>query len=190
MARNREFEVNAVLSKAMDVFWEKGYEKTSMQDLVTEMGVHRRSIYDTFGDKHDLFMKVIDRYEDVIGTPIYHANGHTSPKKAIREIFERVIRKKEDKPRGCLMVNTAVELAIHDEEAAAKVNESFAKTEARLQELVELGIKSGEIGASHDALKLSQFLNNTLLGLRVLVKTTEDAEKLQGIVATTLSMLD
>ncbi|NOV01752.1 TetR/AcrR family transcriptional regulator [Paenibacillus planticolens] len=190
MARNREFEVNTVLGKAMDVFWEKGYEKTSMQDLVTEMGVHRRSIYDTFGGKHELFMKVIDRYDEFIDTTIHrHADEHTSPKQAIRYMFERAIRKKEPS-KGCLMVNTAVELAIHDEEAAAKVNLSFTKTEAHLLELVQLAQKTGEIAGQHDAVKLSQFLNNALLGLRVLVKTTDDREKLQGIVDTTLSVLD
>ncbi|MBP1965985.1 TetR/AcrR family transcriptional regulator [Paenibacillus aceris] len=191
MARNKEFEVHTVLGKAMDVFWEKGYEKTSMQDLVTQMGVHRRSIYDTFGDKHELFMQVIDRYDELVVTPIHHsADGLPSAKQAIRHIFERTIRKKEQSPRGCLMVNTAVELAVHDEEAAAKVNQSFGKTEAKFQELVELGLKSGEIGGGRDAQKLSQFLNNALLGLRVLVKTTDNREKLQGIVDITMSVLD
>lgn len=63
MARSKEFEVNEVLDKAIQLFWTQGYEKTSMQDLVEFMGIHRRSIYDTFGDKHALFMKALERYE-------------------------------------------------------------------------------------------------------------------------------
>lgn len=192
MARSKEFEINTVLRKAMDVFWEKGYEKTSMQDLVNEMGVHRRSIYDTFGDKHDLFMQVIDRYDEIMDSSIHrrHADDQISPKDAIRHMFEHTIRNKEVPSKGCLMVNTAVELAIHDEEAAAKVNQSFSKTEARFLELVQLGRKSGDIGGRYEDVQLALFLNNALLGLRVMVKTTDDRDKLQSIVDTSMSLLD
>ena len=62
MARSKEFDVDEVLLKAMHLFWDQGYENTSMQDLVKGMGIHKRSLYDTFGDKHTLFMKVLDRY--------------------------------------------------------------------------------------------------------------------------------
>ena len=63
MARSKEFEETVVLDKAMRLFWEQGYEKTSMTDLVEHMGIHRRSLYDTFGDKHSLFLKAMDRYD-------------------------------------------------------------------------------------------------------------------------------
>ena len=65
MARYKEFEVNEVLDKAIQLFWEQGYQKTSMQELVENMGIHRRSIYDTFGDKHALFIKALKRYEAI-----------------------------------------------------------------------------------------------------------------------------
>lgn len=55
MGRSREFDENVVLQKAMELFWKQGYEKTSLNDLVEHMGIHRRSLYDTFGDKHTLF---------------------------------------------------------------------------------------------------------------------------------------
>ena len=60
MGRSREFDENVVLQKAMELFWEQGYEKTSLSDLVEHMGIHRRSLYDTFGDKHTLFLKTLD----------------------------------------------------------------------------------------------------------------------------------
>ncbi|MNC70346.1 HTH-type transcriptional repressor ComR [compost metagenome] len=63
MGRTKEFEINEVLDKTIQLFWMQGYEKTSMQDLVDFMGIHRRSIYDTFGDKHALYMKALQRYE-------------------------------------------------------------------------------------------------------------------------------
>lgn len=66
MARSKEFEESVVLDKAMRLFWEQGYEKTSMTDLVNHMGIHRKSLYDTFGDKHTLFLRSVDLYDHKI----------------------------------------------------------------------------------------------------------------------------
>ncbi|KAA2299393.1 helix-turn-helix transcriptional regulator, partial [Clostridioides difficile] len=68
MARGKEFEESVVLDKAMRLFWEQGYEKTSMTDLVNHMGIHRKSLYDTFGDKHTLFLKAVDLYDHKISS--------------------------------------------------------------------------------------------------------------------------
>lgn len=190
MARNKEFEVNTVLRKAMHLFWEQGYEKTSMQDLVTHMGIHRRSIYDTFGDKHRLYMQAVEKYGELLESSVHRKVDEPTPiKQAIRRMFEFAITA-EERPKGCLMVNTAVELAICDTEAAAKVNESFIKTEDKLYELVLRGKETGEIGSHHDVRKTAQFLNNAFIGLCVLVKTTDDKEKLAGIIDTSLAILN
>jgi len=66
MGRSREFDEEVALHKAMELFWEQGYEKTSMGDLVNHMGIHRKSLYDTFGDKHTLYLKAIDCYKEYI----------------------------------------------------------------------------------------------------------------------------
>lgn len=191
MARSKEYDEDEVLRKAMVLFWKQGYEKTSMQDLVTHMGIHRRSIYDTFGDKHTLFMKVLERYDKIIQTRIdLQLNQMDSVKKAIRRLFEMAIVKNEKVPIGCLTVNTAVELSLHDEEVAEKVVQSFFKTENLLYELLLCGQKSGEISNHHDAKRLSQFIHNSLVGIRVLAKTTDDKEKLGSIIDMTLSVLD
>lgn len=191
MARIKEYDENEVLQKAMVLFWEQGYEKTSIQDLVTHMGIHRRSIYDTFGDKHTLFMRALDRYDEVIGTKIdLQVKPLDSVKQAIRRLFEIAIYKNEKKPIGCLTVNTAVELSLHDEEIAEKVVDSFSKTEKLLNELLLRGQTLGEISHHHDAEKLSQFMHNSLVGLRVLAKTSDDKEKLESIIDMTLSVLD
>ncbi len=65
MARHKEFDQDEALQKAMEAFWARGYEATSMQDLVEHMGINRQSLYDTFGDKHSLFLKALDRYHEV-----------------------------------------------------------------------------------------------------------------------------
>lgn len=191
MARNKEFDENEVLRKAMELFWIQGYEKTSMQDLVKYMGIHRRSLYDTFGDKHTLFIKALDHYNEIIKTRIEHeVNQQNSIKDTIRKLFEMVIVRDKQKLIGCLTVNTAVELSLHDELAAEKVVESFSKTELLLNNLVLSGQKSGEISRHHDAKKTSEFLHNSLVGLRVMTKTTDDIEKLNNIIDITLSVID
>lgn len=191
MARSKEYDENEVLQKAMELFWDQGYEKTSMQDLVTHMGIHRRSLYDTFGDKHTLFMSALDRYEEVVGIKIdSQVKPLDSIKQAIRRLFEIAVYKDENKPVGCLTVNTAVELSRHDEEVAEKVVDSFAKTDQLLKELLLRGQASGEISHHHDVEKLSQFMHNSLVGLRVLVKTSDDKKRMENIIDMTLSVLD
>ncbi|MDT3427060.1 TetR/AcrR family transcriptional repressor of nem operon [Paenibacillus forsythiae] len=162
-----------------------------MKDLVETMGVHKRSMYDTFGDKHTLFMKAMERYDETVGALVgARIQDQTSVKQAVRSIFEMAISVGDARPPGCLIVNTACELSLLDPEAAAKVNEYFAKTEALLSELITHGQATGEISSQHDAGKLSHYLLNSLTGLRVLVKTTSDRQKLGDIIDMTLAILE
>ncbi|WP_379131771.1 TetR/AcrR family transcriptional regulator [Paenibacillus sp. sgz500958] len=191
MARSKEFDVDTVLGKAMEVFWRQGYEKTSMQDLVHHMGIHKRSMYDTFGDKHKLYMQVMDRYKETMQHVMEHrTQNQSSAKSAIRQLFEVTIHKAESEPKGCLIVNTAVELSQHDPEAADKVADSLLDTENLLRILIRKGQESGEFSQDLDEALVSEYLNNALVGLRVMVKTTRDTSKLNRIMETTLSILD
>jgi len=112
MGRSREFEENVVLQKAMELFWQQGYEKTSLRELVEHMGIHRRSLYDTFGDKHTLFLKTIDFYGKIIKDRLTSEISRTeTAKQAIACIFDFTIEGSHDGPLGCFFVNTATELA-------------------------------------------------------------------------------
>ncbi|REE89013.1 TetR family transcriptional regulator [Paenibacillus taihuensis] len=191
MARAKEFDEDAVLLKAVDLFWEQGYEKTSMSDLVEHMGIHKRSLYDTFGDKHSLFMKALQRYDQMIAHRyVVSQEQEKSPIDAIRSMFERTVRQREDdSPRGCFIVNTAVELSTHDSECREMVNQRLNRTEIYVRELIEAGQHTGEIAASLNADWLASYFVNALTGLRVMVKTTEDRDKLNHIVDMTMSVL-
>ncbi|TYS24271.1 TetR/AcrR family transcriptional regulator [Bacillus inaquosorum] len=191
MARNKEFDEKKALRKAMELFWEQGYEKTSMQDLVDRMGVHRRSIYDTFGDKHTLFMRALCHYVEIMEVRMKNeVKTELTVKQAIRKLFEMVIYPKENHPKGCLAVNAAVELSLIDEEVAKKITEIFINAEALLFDLLKHGQEQGEIPKHYDIKGLSQFIHNSLVGIRVLAKTTNDKEKLENIIDLTLSTLD
>lgn len=190
MARHKEFEVNEVLDKAMYLFWSQGYEKTSMQDLVETMGIHRRSIYDTFGDKHSLFTKALQRYEFLQTQNIKRLIKDQQPAKEMIRLFLEATIQQKGTPQGCLMVNSATELGILDPEIASFVENSYAKTELFLFNIIVNGQKNGEIASRLDAEKLAHYVLNAWLGLRVMVKTTTDSQKMIDIIQTTLSILD
>ncbi|KWX80752.1 TetR family transcriptional regulator [Paenibacillus riograndensis] len=191
MARSKEFDVDNVLGKAMNVFWQQGYEKTSMQDLVAGMGIHKRSMYDTFGDKHSLYIKSMERFAEMTASRMEgRVEGVDSAKEAIRRLFDMIIHKQDTDPAGCLLVNSAVELANHDPETTSRVNDAFLNAERLLEQLITRGQASGEIAEHHRAADLAVFLHNALVGLRVMVKINPDRSKLQRIADTTLAVLD
>ncbi|ASA23216.1 TetR/AcrR family transcriptional regulator [Paenibacillus donghaensis] len=191
MARSKEFEIDTVLGRAMAVFWRQGYEKTSMQDLVIAMGIHKRSMYDTFGDKHSLFIQALERYAAMAaGRMQERLEPLSSSREGIRLLFELMIHPAEEEPRGCLLVNTATELALDDPLAASRVEQSFARTEQLLELLVRQGQESGEIASSLPPAVLAACLHNALVGLRVMARLTADRDRLEQIAEATLVLLD
>lgn len=191
MGRSREFDENVVLQKAMELFWEQGYEKTSLSDLVEHMGIHRRSLYDTFSDKHTLFLKTIDCYNELIKNKIQAVILHAeTSKQAIQFLFDFMIEGYEDRQWGCLIVNSATEMALRDKEVEEKIEESFMQTEHFLAELVRKGQQTGEFSCEYDAEVLAEILQNTLLGIRVLLRTSASKEKMHRIADFFINMLN
>ncbi|MFT8349639.1 TetR/AcrR family transcriptional regulator [Clostridium saccharoperbutylacetonicum] len=182
MGRSKEFDENVVLQKAMELFWKQGYEKTSLNDLVEHMGIHRRSLYDTFGDKRTLFLKTMDFYEELIRNKIQTGvlKAETA-KQAIRFIFDFIIEGYEDKQWGCLTVNSATELALMDKEIKERIERTFMQTEQLLAELVRKGQQAGEISIEYEPEVLAEVLHNTLHGIRVQIRISASKEKLHRI---------
>ncbi|MBB5181582.1 TetR/AcrR family transcriptional repressor of nem operon [Planomicrobium koreense] len=191
MGRHKAFDEKEVLKKAMELFWKQGYEKTSLQDLVDHMGIHRRSIYDTFGDKRALFLMSLAYYEEMLTNDLVKLMNAGGPsKEAIREVFSFTLNTAEYYPKGCLAVNAAVELSLLDKEIAQISTELFKKTERVFRYLIMKGQTSGELSKEIDPDAMSRFLHNNLLGLRVLIKTNYTKEELESIVDLTLSVLN
>lgn len=191
MGRSREFDENVVLQKAMELFWEQGYEKTSLSDLVEHMGIHRRSLYDTFGDKHTLFLKTIDCYNELIKNKIQAEILHAeTSKQAIQFIFDFMIEGYEDRQWGCLIVNSATELALRDKNVEEKTEEAFMQMEHFLADIVGKGQQTGEFSCDYDAEVLAEILQNTLLGIRVLLRTSASKEKMHRIADFFVNLLN
>jgi TetR/AcrR family transcriptional repressor of nem operon len=190
MGRSKEFEENTVLKRAMELFWQQGYEKTSMSDLVECMGIHRKSLYDTFGDKHALYLKVIDLYGEYTTTKLRAETLKAiTAYQAIQYIFDYIIEVNEDKHLGCLFVNAATEMGPWDKEVVEKTEDAFSQTEDFIVRIVREGQESGEFSNKYDAEILGEILHNTLIGLRVLARTSATKEKMHRIVDFFLNLL-
>jgi TetR/AcrR family transcriptional regulator, transcriptional repressor for nem operon len=192
MSRTKEFEPERALARAMDLFWRRGYEATSVQDLLEEMGIGRGSMYGTFGDKRALFLAALHRFEE---TRVSRANeileGSASASEGIQRLFESTIEGlvSYEPRRGCLLANTAVELAPHDEEVAARISRYVARTEDAFERALARGQATGEIPADKDPRAIARFLVNTLHGVRVLARAGVDRAVLEDSVSTALEVL-
>jgi TetR/AcrR family transcriptional repressor of nem operon len=193
MPRPRTFDDERVIDDALEVFWNQGYAGTSVQNLVDATGLNRASLYNAFGDKHGLFVRVLRRYESQwVARVIDALNEAASPKAAIRALFEQVAEEAATckKRRGCLMTNAATELGAHDDATARRVRENFARIETTFEAAVRRGQSAGELSGGADARALARFLTSSLQGLRVMAKTGPDRAALQDVVDTTLRALD
>lgn len=193
MARTKDFDENAVLAKAIQIFWYKGYNGTSMQDLVDGLGISRSSLYDTYTDKHTLFVKALESYQNTGADKIQALiNNSGSAKETVKKLLELATTELlgDKQQKGCFMVNAEVEVAPHD----AEVNTLVCKNDQQMEEAFYLVIKkgqdSGEIKNQQDARALSRFIFNTVKGMRVTAKSITDKSVFDDIIKLTISALD
>ncbi len=193
MARPKAFDRERVLEKAMCFFWCHGYEATSIQDLVDHLGINRQSLYDTFGDKHALFLASLNRYKEVkVAQLVMQLQHPGAGKAAIQDLFQNVVKEllSNEPRRGCLMANSSAEVAPHDPESARLVSAYLGQMEDAFYHAL---VSAREQGAFHDPNRdlyaLSRFLTNSLQGLSVTSKAGASYQALQDIVTVTLSVL-
>ncbi len=193
MARPREFDEQAVLNAAMNLFWELGYQVTSMRDLAVETGLTSPSLYNAFGDKRALFRQVLERYvQHSSRARIARLESSLLPKDAIKAFFAEIVEHSlSDKDRrGCLLVNSALEIAPHDPEIGAEVAKRLGEVEAFFQRSVVAAQKAGSIPSDRDAKDLARVLLAVLLGIRVVARATPERKLLEGMARPVLAMLD
>ncbi|MFE0555719.1 TetR/AcrR family transcriptional regulator [Paenibacillus lautus] len=192
MGRVREFDEEKVLDAAMQLFWEKGYEATSLSDLTSRMGIQRPSIYSAFGDKKELFETALRKY-----TMSHASEARTrlqnkpSVREAFRALFENVVDEEYSvsRSRGCFCINTMVELAPHDEKFEILTREHQMYLAVIFQETIERGIQSGELASDTNAKALSQALIVSLIGLTVMLKSRPERSFVNNTIEVTLTLL-
>lgn len=192
MVRQREFDKEKALDKAMELFWEKGYTATSISDLTAIMGIQRPSLYATFGDKEKLFEAALRKYTNLHASLIRtKLQNTTSVKEAFRNLFEELIEEeyKDKVSKGCFCINTIVELAPHDEKFEILTREHEMYLSVIFQETLLRGIKSGELNSSLDAKALAQTLVVALIGITVLLKSHPERSFVDKSVTLILSLI-
>lgn len=193
MARPREFEEAAVLDAAVQCFWARGYEATSVRDLAEQMDIAGASLYNAFGDKRALFRRALSRYVDQgLRERIARLEASLAPRQAIGAFFAGVVeRSLADKERkGCLLVNSALEIAPHDPEFQRLVAEAFVAIEAFLRRCVVAGQRAGTIAAAQSAEDLARLMLGALIGLRVLARARPERALLEGVLRPVFALLD
>jgi len=191
MARPREFDRDEVVRRAMAVFWEKGYEATSTEDLLRAMGIGRQSMYDTFGDKRRLFLEALQRYQADSGASLVE-QLHTgeSPLRAIEQVLCAVAAESPaERARGCLYVSSIVELAAKDPEVASLLKSGTMLCETAFERVVREAKRKGEVDPRVDERKAGRFLLATVQGLRVMAKSGAAPEALRDVATVALGSL-
>ncbi|TQM69788.1 TetR family transcriptional regulator [Actinomadura hallensis] len=193
MARTKEFDPDAALQKALELFWERGYEATSMADLVEHLGIARASIYATFGGKHDLYVKALERYLQTRDPDVAEVLSQPGPAlPAVRALVESYAEESAHDPRrrGCMVVNAAVELMPRDPQIARRVEASWDTVETALTSALTRARAQGEISADKDPRALARFLLVMMQGMRVLGRAHPEPGRLRDAAAQALAALD
>lgn len=181
------------MEAALQAFWTAGYEATSTQDLCDATGLGRSSIYNTFKSKRDLFLLALARYADHMSTTqIADLEADRPVRDKIRDLLEAIITDEVDKTddrRGCLVVNTAIELAGRDAEVAALLKHDYERRFAAIKAAIDAGRLDGDVARDKDAGALAHAVIGTVSAIRLASRSGVDRAGLQAIANTTLTAL-
>ncbi|MFB7458438.1 TetR/AcrR family transcriptional regulator [Streptomyces sp. NPDC056188] len=194
MARTKEFDPDAALQSALELFWRRGYEATSMADLVEHLGIGRASIYATFGSKHELYLKAMDRYTETYDPALLAELSQPGPAlPAVRAVVRRFAAEAispDGRLSGCFVTNTAAELAPHDPAAARRVEISWEHVETLLHSALVRAQAQGELPEDRDPRALSRMLLVLLQGVRIVGKASNDPARVRDAAEQALALLD
>jgi TetR/AcrR family transcriptional repressor of nem operon len=190
MVGTKQLERDEVLDLAMAAFWNRGYEATSIDDLVETIGINRARLYGKFGDKKRLFLAALDRYLDTVGKSIMADLSDPDPRRAIERMFDSIVRRVSDPnyPRGCFITNTSLECPTCGDEIARKVAEALGQQESAIYRALRRAQTEGMLASSLDARALARFFLGVAQGINVLNKAVADPDVLKDMVRVAMSV--
>ncbi|MFA5949254.1 MAG: TetR/AcrR family transcriptional regulator [Hyphomicrobium sp.] len=192
MPRPREFNEATVLDAAVQCFWSRGYEATSVRDLIEKTGLTGASLYNAFGDKRCFYQRALEHYIDVgIAARIRRCEAMT-PREGIILFFDEIVKRSLEDPdhKGCMLVNAALDVVPHDPGLQKLVSGALAEIEAFFLRSVSAGQSDGTIKSSLPAKDLSSHLLGILIGVRVLARVWADQKRLEGAIRPAMALLD
>src|SRR5690606_7653999 len=192
MGRPREFEIDEALDAAMELFWEKGYEATSIADLTERLGIGRASLYAAFGDKHELYLRALDRYiktRDPDPVELLSRPGPVLP--AVRALVRAYAEESacDAKRRGCMIVNAATERLPGDAAVERRIEAAWNALETALVSALIRARAQGELSPDRDPRALARFILVLLQGMRVVAKGSPDSDRLRDAADQALALL-
>ncbi|MEE8217890.1 MAG: helix-turn-helix domain-containing protein [Vicinamibacteria bacterium] len=193
MARPREFDSEETLERAMTLFWERGYEATSVQDLVERTGVNRSSLYSVYGDKQGVFLAALDRYRDrVVSRRLCDLERPDSALAEVRAYFEGLAEPGpgERMRHGCLMTNSAVERAPRDALSAQRIRAHLERLEAAFGGALGRARSRREVRQDTEVEDLARYLTGSAQGLGVMARAGSSMASLSGVVRGILATLE
>ena len=193
MARPRSFDADQALDAAIACFWSRGLEATSVRDLAERMGIQGPSLYNAFGDKRALFVRAIERYATrTMRERFARFEQQYDPKIAIRAFVQDVIERSINDPqcRGCLLVNSALEVAPHDTELRARIVGYLEEITDFFRRNIAAAQATGQVPRAVDVADTARLLFGVVLGMRILARTSPSRALLEGMARPALALLD
>ena len=193
MSRTKEFQKDETLKKAMELFWRNGFYNTSIQEIVSHLGIKRASLYSTFGLKNDLFNDSLTLYcETNREMTLQFLNSHKGVKKGLKKLFEAAIESStSDKDsKGCFVVNTTTELIPNNPKIKNILKKNQSIFEDMFYTYLLSGIKTGEISKNKDIKPIADLIFILFNGINVIGKIECDSTKIMKSVKIVLTLLD
>jgi TetR/AcrR family transcriptional repressor of nem operon len=193
MARLKDFDEERVLDRAVDCFWKHGYGATTVRDLADAMQIGGASLYNAYGDKRALFGRSLERYANrSMRDRIARMEAEHRPKEAIRAFIAEIVDRslKDPDRKGCLLINSALDVAPHDAEIGKVVAGYLDELRAFFRRNIEAAQRVGQVPRSVDAEEVSGHLLGVLAGVRVLARTGARRKVLESVVRPALALLE
>ncbi len=190
LAGKKQFDTEAALTSATDLFRRKGYASSSIDDLVQHTGVGRSSLYSTFGNKEQLFLSIFDRYRGEMMSRLV-PRADLPPREAMELFFSELLDTMQAwGSGGCLLTNTCAEFAIVPPEVQGHVRDALAEQEAQLRKFFERAERRGELGPAARPTQLASYFVALRQSVCLLWRASESRVRLEGVVAAGLTVLD
>ncbi len=194
MARPQTFNTEEALNRALAVFWKKGYDRTSLTDLLDQMHIQRSSFYNAFGDKHRLFLQVLENYITIANDRfvVTTLRSGLSGLLAIHAVFDGLVAAlaADAECKGCLMVNTQLEVASSDLAVKALISGSLSRMYDAFYDALQRARDMREIQSDLDLEASARFLTSVIISLRVMGRTTNNRAEFEQVTRVALSVLE
>jgi len=170
MPWEKSFNVDTAIEDAMQVFWDKGYEQTSVTDLLAGTGLNKGSLYNAFGGKKQLFVKALQKYDEERRAMFAELEALDDPQQAIGKLFDNIVATTvaDAGHKGCFLFNTALQINMHGEEVSGIVTKGVKEIEAFFRRSIEVGQARGQIPKELVAEDTAKALLAMIVGIRLL----------------------